>query len=43
MFPRRDGIALGGTFERGVWNTQPDSATTDRIVRENAALFDGMR
>jgi D-amino-acid oxidase len=43
MFPRRDGIALGGTFERDVWNTQPDSATTDRIIRENAALFDAMR
>ena len=43
MFPRRDGIVLGGTFERDVWNTQPDSSTTDRIVRENAALFDAMR
>ncbi len=43
MFPRRDGIVLGGSFERDVWNTQPDSATTDRIIRDNAALFDGMR
>jgi D-amino-acid oxidase len=43
MFPRRDGIVLGGTFERDVWNTQPDSATTDRIIRENAAVFDAMR
>ena len=43
MFPRHDGIVLGGSFERDVWNTQPDSATTDRIIRENAALFDAMR
>ena len=43
MFPRRDGIVLGGSFERNVWNTQPDSTTTERIIRENATLFDAMR
>ena len=43
MFPRRDGILLGGTFDREVWNTEPDPATTERIVRESAALFAGMR
>jgi D-amino-acid oxidase len=42
MFPRHDGIVLGGSFERGVWNTEPDSGTTERILRENAALFDAM-
>ena len=26
MFPRADGILLGGTFERDVWNTTPDPA-----------------
>ena len=25
MFPRRDGILLGGSFDRDVWNTQPGS------------------
>jgi hypothetical protein len=43
MFPRRDGIVLGGTFERGVSNLDPDPATTERILRENKAIFDGMK
>ncbi len=43
MFPRRDGILLGGSHEMGNWNTEVDPATTDRILRENASLFDGMR
>ncbi len=43
MFPRRDGILLGGSHERDVWTTDPDPATSERILRENAALFDSMR
>jgi D-amino-acid oxidase len=43
MFPRHDGIVLGGSFERGVENVENDAATTDRILRENAAVFGGMR
>jgi glycine/D-amino acid oxidase-like deaminating enzyme len=43
MFPRRDGIVLGGSFDRGVWNTDPDTGTTDRILRDNAVLFGSMR
>jgi D-amino-acid oxidase len=43
MFPRRDGILLGGTFDRGEWSTDPDHSTTDRILRESAALFAGVR
>jgi glycine/D-amino acid oxidase-like deaminating enzyme len=43
MFPRRDGILLGGSFDRDVWNTEVDTATTERILRENAALFGSMR
>jgi D-amino-acid oxidase len=43
MFPRRDGILLGGTFDRDVWNTVPDGGTTERILRDNAALFGSMR
>jgi D-amino-acid oxidase len=38
MFPRHDGILLGGSFERGVWNTEPDPATTERILRENGGI-----
>jgi glycine/D-amino acid oxidase-like deaminating enzyme len=43
MFPRRDGILLGGSFDRDAWNTEVDTATTERILRENAALFGSMR
>jgi glycine/D-amino acid oxidase-like deaminating enzyme len=43
MFPRRDGILLGGSFDRDVWNTEPDPATTERILRESGALFAAMR
>jgi len=42
MFPRRDGILLGGSHDGGVWDMQPDPAATDRILRENAALFNAM-
>jgi len=43
MFPRHDGILLGGSRERGVETIDTDAATTDRILRENAELFAGMR
>jgi D-amino-acid oxidase len=43
MFPRHDGILLGGTHERGNWNLDPDPTTTARILRENGALFSQMR
>jgi len=43
MFPRRDGILLGGTHEEGNWDLEPDAAQTERIVSGHAALFGGMR
>jgi glycine/D-amino acid oxidase-like deaminating enzyme len=43
MFPRHDGVLLGGSHERGEWSTEPDPATTERILRENGALFGRMR
>jgi glycine/D-amino acid oxidase-like deaminating enzyme len=43
MFPRKDGILLGGSFDRGVWNTEPDLAITQRILRDNGSLFASMR
>jgi D-amino-acid oxidase len=42
MFPRHDGVLLGGTHDRDVWDTSVDPAATDRILRENAALFGSM-
>ena len=43
MFPRRDGILLGGSFQRGESNLAPDPAITERILRENKAIFDAMK
>jgi hypothetical protein len=42
MFPRSDGILLGGTFEEGEWSLQPDPAQTRRILNQHRAFFDGM-
>jgi D-amino-acid oxidase len=43
MFPRRDGILLGGSHDEGVWDLTPDAATTARILHENGELFGRMR
>ena len=43
MFPRHDGILLGGSFERGNENTEIEPAVTERILHDNGALFGGMR
>jgi glycine/D-amino acid oxidase-like deaminating enzyme len=42
MFPRHDGIVLGGSHERGNWSTDPELDVSQRILRENAALFGSM-
>jgi D-amino-acid oxidase len=42
MFPRRDGILLGGSHERGNASLAVDPATTERVLRENGALFGSM-
>lgn len=39
MMPRRDGIVLGGSFERGDWSLDPDPATTRRLVEGHSDLF----
>ena len=43
MFPRADGILLGGTFERDQWEAAPQPASIARIVRSHKALFAGFR
>lgn len=43
MFPRADGILLGGTFERGVWDTTPNPARIARIVASHAQVFGNFR
>ena len=36
IFPRSDGIVLGGTFDTGVWDLEPDAATTARILERSS-------
>lgn len=43
MFPRADGILLGGTFERDEWDTNPDPTDIARIVASHRRFFDGFR
>jgi glycine/D-amino acid oxidase-like deaminating enzyme len=43
MFPRADGILLGGTFERNVWETTPDPATIAGILESHRQLFSAFR
>jgi D-amino-acid oxidase len=39
MFPRRDGIVLGGTHERGVWDLAPDPDEEARILSQHGDIF----
>ncbi len=43
MMPRADGIALGGTAQRGVWTLEPDEGERQRIVSGHIELFASMR
>ncbi len=43
MFPRSDGILLGGTHETGVWSLEPDPAARERILARHREFFDGFR
>jgi D-amino-acid oxidase len=43
MFPRSDGILLGGTHEEGEWSLQPNLERKAQIVAEHKAFFDSFR
>ncbi len=43
MFPRPDGIILGGTFEVDQWDTTPDPVTIARIVENHKRFFASFR
>ena len=43
MFPRGDGILLGGTFERGEWDATPQPEDISRIIRSHRRLFADFR
>ncbi|HRO04570.1 MAG TPA: FAD-dependent oxidoreductase, partial [Terricaulis sp.] len=42
MFGRRDGIVLGGTFERGEWSLDPDPADIAEIMQGHRSIFEAM-
>jgi len=41
MFPRRDGIILGGTWDHDDWDLEPDPETTTRILSANSEIMKG--
>jgi D-amino-acid oxidase len=43
MFPRADGILLGGTFQKGNWDLAPDEAAARRVLAAHQGLFGKMR
>jgi glycine/D-amino acid oxidase-like deaminating enzyme len=43
MFPRPDGILLGGTYERGQWDPTPQPARIARIVERHRSFFGAFR
>jgi len=43
MFPRRDGIVLGGTFDHDVWTLDPDPDTITGILDKHAQLMKRMK
>jgi D-amino-acid oxidase len=43
MFPRADGIILGGTFELDQWDTTPDPKVIAGILASHRQFFDGFR
>src|SRR5262249_3745957 len=43
MFPRHDGIMLGGRPEPGVWSMEPNPQEVDRVLKGHAELFSAFR
>ncbi len=43
MFSRRDGVLLGGTYERGNWSLTPDMLTVQEKLKTHGELFASMR
>jgi len=43
MFPRRDGIVLGGTFDHDNWSLAPDPEQTTGILASHAEIMKGLK
>jgi len=39
MFPRSDGIILGGTFDHDDWSLEPDAGQTTEILEAHADIM----
>jgi hypothetical protein len=42
MFPRSDGVLLGGTYERNVYDVTPDLSKVPDIVAGHRRFFNAM-
>lgn len=42
MFPRQDGVVLGGSHERGEWSLDPDPRHAQRILAQHQRFFGAM-
>ena len=42
MFPRSDGVVLGGTFERDDWSLEVRRETADGILNAHAGVMRGL-
>jgi glycine/D-amino acid oxidase-like deaminating enzyme len=43
MFPRRDGIVLGGTFDHGDWSLTPKPEQTTSILQSHVEIMKGLK
>ena len=43
MFPRRDGIILGGSWDHDDWSLAPKAEQTTRILEEHAEIMKGLK
>ena len=43
MFPRSDGIVLGGTFDHGDWSLAPKPEQTTSILQSHAEIMKGLK
>jgi glycine/D-amino acid oxidase-like deaminating enzyme len=43
MFPRRDGIILGGTWDHNDWSLTPDPEQTTEILESHAEIMKALK
>jgi hypothetical protein len=43
MFPRRDGIILGGTFDHDDWSLEPRADQATGILETHAEIMKGLK